>query len=250
VIGTRAFFSFTELRDATLHRPYNDWHQLDHRPENLALDGVAYGERWVRSPDCVADHAPGTLLDPLQYLNMYWFREPVRAAVDEWAELAERSIHWGRRPDVGWANRLLMGFFLTVKGYAHPRVRVSPDVLPLRPNTGVYVTVDEIDEPASAAAETMYREFDEEHIPGALDVGGVAGAWTFTSDATLGTPALPPLPAGLRVHLYFVDGDPLAVAHELASRLPHYAGIARTLYRGPLRAITPWQWDWFEPARR
>jgi hypothetical protein len=178
---------------------------------------------------------------------MYWFRHPADAAVREWAELAERSIHWGRRPDIGWANRLLMGFFLVVKGYAHPRVRVSADVLPRRPNTGVYVTVDDFAEPASAAAEAAFREWDETHIPNALAVPGVAGAWAFASDPALGTPALPPLPPGVRVQLFYLDADPLTTAVGIEKTLPHHPAVSRELYRGPLRSITPWQWDWFEP---
>ena len=43
------FFSFAALDDPgpDHHRRYNEWHQLDHRPENLALPGVAWGDRWA-----------------------------------------------------------------------------------------------------------------------------------------------------------------------------------------------------------
>jgi hypothetical protein len=45
------FFSFAALDGAGLddHRRYNEWHQLDHRPENLALPGVAWGDRRART---------------------------------------------------------------------------------------------------------------------------------------------------------------------------------------------------------
>jgi len=41
----RVFFSFTSLNGGgpADHRTYNEWHLYDHRPENLALDGV----RWA-----------------------------------------------------------------------------------------------------------------------------------------------------------------------------------------------------------
>lgn len=246
MIGSRAFFSFTELRDPSLHRAYNEWHQLDHRPENLALPGVAYGERWVRSPDCPALHATGSPLDGLHYLNMYWFREPVDAAVRAWSELADRSLQWGRRPDLAWANRLLMGFLHAVKGYAAERVLVSPDVLPYRPNTGVFLTVSEVTAPASATAEALHRDYDRAHLPAALGCDGVAGAWTFASDPALATRAIPGLESGTRIHLYFLDGDPLVATHALARVLPMDDERERIVYAGPLRAITPWQWDWFD----
>ena len=44
------FFSFTEITDPAEHRAYNEWHQLDHMPEQLPLDGIAYGQRWVSTP--------------------------------------------------------------------------------------------------------------------------------------------------------------------------------------------------------
>src|SRR3954447_2449949 len=108
----KAFFSFTEIPDGALHGRYNEWHQLDHRPENLRLPGVAWGERWGPSPDCASAStaAADRGLTNLHYLNMYWLRDPVDQSVAEWNELAERSSHWGRRDDVHLANRLLMDF--------------------------------------------------------------------------------------------------------------------------------------------
>jgi hypothetical protein len=41
VFSERVFFSFVELTDPSQHRAYNEWHQLDHRPENLLLPGRA-----------------------------------------------------------------------------------------------------------------------------------------------------------------------------------------------------------------
>ena len=40
------FFSFTEVTDPAEHRAYNEWHQLDHLPEQFPLPGVVYGQRW------------------------------------------------------------------------------------------------------------------------------------------------------------------------------------------------------------
>ena len=33
------FFSFTEITDPAEHHAYNEWHQLDHMPEQFPLDG-------------------------------------------------------------------------------------------------------------------------------------------------------------------------------------------------------------------
>jgi len=52
----------------------------------------------------------------------------------------------------------------------------------------------------------------------------------------------------------FLDGDPLAVSAAVGAR--HESGalgpawdddaVARLQFAGPLEAITPWQWDWFD----
>jgi hypothetical protein len=251
VLGAKAFFSFTEVPDPADHRAYNEWHQLDHRPENLALPGVRWGERWVRSPDCAAvAPEPSAELAALHYVNMYWFAEPVDVSTAAWSELAERSFHWGRRDDVRIARRLLMGFFRPVKGYVNPRVLVSADALPIRPNRGVHVTVARIDEPRAAAAEALFGWYDRVRIPAMLGCRGGAGAWTFAADDTFATAldlaGAGDTPSTLRLTLVYLDDDPLAFTDELAA-LPvdHDTSPETILFAGPLRSITPWDWDWF-----
>ena len=121
MLARKAFFSFTGVTDRSKHREYNEWHQLDHRPENLALPGVVWGERWVHSPDCaaVALHRD-TAVQVTQYINLYWYREPYLQSIKEWQDLAEVAFQWGRRIDVALTTRPLMGFFSVVKGYVNP----------------------------------------------------------------------------------------------------------------------------------
>ena len=54
------FFSFTEITDPAEHRSYNEWHQLDHMPEQYPLAGMAFGQRWVSTPACRVGRAPWT----------------------------------------------------------------------------------------------------------------------------------------------------------------------------------------------
>src|SRR3954452_3808603 len=183
--ANKVFFSLTEVPDRARHRQYNEWHQLDHRPENLLLPGVAWGERWVRSPDCArAGAEPDPTLPNLHSLNMYWFREPVDQSLAEWHELTERSFHWGRRDDVEIAKRLLLEFFRPIKGYVNPRVLVSADALPFRPTRGIHVTITRVDDPRSHGAERLFRWYDRSLVPAILTRPGVAGVWTFGSEST------------------------------------------------------------------
>src|SRR5438046_2893590 len=93
----RAFFSFGELTDPSKHREYNAWHQLDHRPENLALPGLYYGERFVCSPDCAAVRgAVEPSLQNLHYLTYYLLREPVEQSLRAFYDLGAWTAYMGR----------------------------------------------------------------------------------------------------------------------------------------------------------
>ena len=257
MLGAKAFFSFAEVIDAGRHADYNAWHQLDHRPENLALEGVAHGERWVLTPECAA---AGVLADPrlggTHYVNMYWFREPVADSVREWQALAENSFQWGRRPDVAWSRRPLMGFFTPVRGSVSSRALVSAAALPYRPCRGVHVTLWELEAPHAPEAERACRRLERERVPALLEQPGVAGVWTFASDGTTLDPGFradaedttfhPGAGAQgrFRLELAYLDDDPVSVAPGLdASGID---GPLRRLFAAPLRTIVPWEWGWFD----
>src|SRR6185437_4809689 len=112
MLASRAYFSFSEITDPGKHRDHNEWHQLDHRPENLIQKGVAWGDRWVRSPDCAAaSMVVAPAYAAAHYAIMYWFREPLGPTLDEWFGLSERSFQWGRSPQIGWTRRPLRSLF-------------------------------------------------------------------------------------------------------------------------------------------
>ncbi|MEV0971121.1 hypothetical protein [Microtetraspora glauca] len=257
--ATRVFFAFPRLSDPSRHRDYNEWHQLDHRPENLALPGVVHGDRWVRSPDCrTAGTGDGWLRD-VDYMAMYWFAEPAKQSIRQWKELGDTTLQQGRRPDLRWTARPLMGIFQPVRGYVHPRVRISAAALPFRPHTGIQVLVSEVEDAGGPEAEALFDWYDRVRIPRMLELPGVAGVWSFRSEAVTVEGAdgsLKPLSGStIRVTLAYLDADPLGVAAELAAREPGWTAAEpppdlacgeRVLLSGPLRTIQPWQWDWFD----
>ncbi len=258
-----AYFSFAHVTEPSAHRAFNEYHQLDHMPENLALPAVAFGQRWVRSPDC-ASRAPAAdpHLDPVHYVTMYWLRHPTEASRREWLELGTRARFWGRRPDLGLVRRPLIGAFSPVRGTAHPRVKVSAHVLPLRPMRGVHVRVSDLvgDE---LSVERACRWHEDVRVPGLLEVPGVAGIWSFVSESSF--PASTGVRAGqappnegappVRIEVAFLDADPVEVFDEIVEReaasggqgLPDGVPEAEHLrFSSPLRTITPWEWDWFD----
>lgn len=241
MLGALAFVSLAKLVEPADHHSYNEWHQLDHRPENLALPSVAWGERWVRSPDCAGT---GSLAD-FHYLNLYWLRAPVEEARAAFAELAERSLHWGRRDDLRLCTRPMMGWFVPVAGAVAPRVRLSVDALPIRPNRGAHVEIVRFADGRSADAVRWFDWYEGERRPAVLAQPGVTGTFAFADEPSIRTHrdlAATDDPSTTRVHVTYLDADPTTVALD---PLPAGDGVD-VRFSGVVRSISPWAWDWFE----
>src|SRR5215469_1856955 len=83
------FFTFTEVTDPSAHEAYNAWHQLDHMPEQFTIEGISFGQRWVRSPRCrTAEARSASLLEPFHYMTLYLMRD--EDVVPPFFALAER----------------------------------------------------------------------------------------------------------------------------------------------------------------
>jgi hypothetical protein len=248
------FFSFTEVTDPKEHRSYNEWHQLDHLPEQIPLPGVVHGQRWVSTPACRrARVAAAPPLDRVQYLTLYLMSGPE-------APVVERFRNWGERlSELGRFHRHrvshLSGAFLFLKAYAAPRVLISPEAIPYRPCRGLHVTVTEPigrpDAPPDPLLEDYAQWLDRVRLRDLLTVPGVAGVWTFVGRSTRFHDAAD----GRRITVAYLDDDPLAVAERLVEKERTWARQGKTqdwsrairiAYSGPFETITPWQWDWFE----
>jgi hypothetical protein len=223
------FFSFTEITDPGEHHAYNEWHQLDHMPEQFPLPGIAFGQRWVSTPGCRAARAvDGELLAPIHYVTLYLMTEPIDETLRDFMDLGRElhevdRFHQHRRAH-------LSGPFLVDGTAAAPRVLVSAEAVPYRPNRGVYVVVAEGDEPG---VDTPGLD-----IGAALEVPGVAGVWTFRPRDDFAAR----WKTGRRtVTVCWLDGEPLAVAPGLDARLSGAPAFA-----GPFETVVPWQWDWFD----
>jgi len=206
------FFSFTEVTDPSAHEAYNAWHQLDHLPEQFTIEGISFGQRWVRSPHCTAaEAATSERFDPFHYMTLYLLRD--EEVIAPFMELAKR-LH---AADRFFAARraVLSGPFDIVGQWAAPRVAVSAGAVPFRPSHGVYVVV---------GPEVDGRAFVEHP--------GVAGAWQF-ADAT----------RARHLTVAFVDGDLFGAAPALAEVVEGAGGQAE--WAGPLERVDAFRWDWF-----
>jgi hypothetical protein len=208
------FFSFTEVTDPARHRAYNEWHQLDHLPEQFSIDGITFGQRWVCSPPCRdARVAVSPLLEPCHYMTLYLMRDV--GVLPEFAALAERLRAAGRF--FGDRRSHLSGPFVVEGRWAAPWIRISAAAVPFRPATGVYVVVGS--EPLNGAAMVEHE--------------GVAGAWGFV-DAD----------AGRHITVAFLDGDVTDAAATLGR---WYIALGQPCeWAGPLERVDAGCWDWFD----
>ncbi len=159
------FFSFTEITDPSEHRSYNEWHQLDHMPEQYPLPGMAFGQRWVSTPACrAARTVDGPLLAPIHYVTLYLMTEPVEPTLEEFHALGGRLRQLGRFHEHRRAR--LSGPFEVATVAAAPRVAISAEAVPFRPNRGVYLVVEDLPTPdaptgvdAGARISSMFELF-------------------------------------------------------------------------------------------
>jgi hypothetical protein len=229
------FFSFTEITDRSEHRSYNEWHQLDHMPEQFPLPGMAFGQRWVSTPACRAQRAvDGALLAPIHYVTLYLMTEPVDATLEQFHALGGELRRVGRFHE--HRRAWLSGPFELSTIAAAPRVLISAEAVPYRPNRGAYVVVEDLPPGPATAADGRARAV--------LAVPGVAGVWSFVSGEER---RMAWRPGRRRVTVCFLDESPLEVSPSLGAVVGRWRPDAGTIvHAGPVETVVPWQWDWFE----
>jgi hypothetical protein len=240
------FFSFTEITDPSEHRGYNEWHQLDHMPEQYPLRGVAFAQRWVSTPACRAARAVDK--DPLSsvhYMTLYLMTEPLGQTVDEFMDLGRQLYSLGRFHQ--YRRAVVSGAHQWLDAHVAPRVRIAAETVPYRPNRGIYVTVEE---PHRDADTTEYlewmRRWHEHEADRWTAVGGIAGSWSFATSPFLRDSRW--TPGNRRITVHYLDGDPLEVADAVRPLLEDRWRDApvNPIHAGPYETILPFHWDWFD----
>lgn len=243
---TTGFFSFTEITDPAEHRAYNEWHQLDHMPEQLPIPGIVFGQRWVSTPACRAarlvDEEP---VSAAHYMTLYLMADPIDVTLREFMDVGQQLRALGRFHL--HRNAVLVGPHQWLDGHAAPRVLVGAEAVPYRPNRGVYVIVEEpADGVDPEALDVWIRSLRESWVERACAVPGVAGVWQFASSPRLQGPTWS---AGhRRITVCYLDDAPLTVAAALRPlvRERWTSGLVRPVLAGPLETVMPYQWDWFD----
>ncbi len=220
---------------------YLEWHLLDHLPEQYQLDGLRLGQRWASTPACHAARAvESERFAPVDHVTQYLMADPAEQVVDDFLDLGARLRAAGRYP--ARLPSVMLAGFVPELAWAADRVRVSPGVVPFRPNRGAYVVLER---PPDGSDADGYREWlEHEHLPSLVDQPGVAGAWLLAP----GRIRPDRLDAdALELTILYLDGEPAEVGAALAdplhdrwSRWP-----ARPLLAAPFESVRAWEWDRF-----
>ena len=212
-------------------------------PEQFPLPGIVGGTRWVSTPLRRRQRAvPGEALAPVHYVTLYLMTEPVDQTLDDFGALAVKLHKEGRFFDARRA--VLSGPFDVLAAAAAPRVRVSAEAVAFRPNTGVYVVVDEAGPVDRASADWRTAPADDLSM---VELDGVAGVWVFaSSERTAG----PRSERGRhRITVAYLDGDVDGVVDGLGPALARRQSRpdgTTTILAGAFESIAPWRWDWFD----
>ena len=220
------FFSFTEITDPGEHHAYNEWHQLDHMPEQFPLPGIAFGQRWVSTPACRAARAvDGELLAPIHYVTLYLMTEPIDETLRDFMALG-RELHEVDR--FHQHRRAHLSGPVPRRRHRAPR-RVSSS--PPRPSrTGPTAASTSSSPRATSRGRRHWRR--RSRSPASPGSGPSGRASDFAARWKTGRRT---------ITVCWLDGEPLAVAPELD------AGLSGALaFAGPFETVVPWQWDWFD----
>jgi hypothetical protein len=233
-------FSLSGSSETGNDAPYLRWHALDHLPEQYQIPGVLHGQRWVSTPACRAARAAererfGTVNHVVQYL----FGDPVQQALEEFAELGPRLASLGRFPER--LPSVLVGPFHFLEGFASAAALVSPEVVPFRPNRGVYLIVERPADPARA--DPVQLRWQRDHVAALLDVPGVAGLWLFAGSSYYTHPRWDV--GQHRIAACYLDDEPAKVAGLLRPVLAKRWSSApvEPLLAAPFETLAPWQWE-------
>jgi hypothetical protein len=237
------FFSFVEVTDPAAHQAYNEWHQLDHLPEQLPIPGIVHGQRWVMTPACRRAGAVVTApVDRIHYMALYLVAEPVQPTLDHFEEVGHRLGELGRFHRERRSH--LFGAWHLLETWAAPRVLISPEAVPYRPGTGVYVIVEEVVD--AIGLPVWLQGIHRAGVPALGATDGVVGVWSFATTPLYANPRW--VTGGARITVCWLDRDPVTVAGALDGVVRRRWDDApvRPLLSAPMETIAPWAWSWFD----
>ncbi|HKA82676.1 MAG TPA: hypothetical protein VKD21_02360 [Acidimicrobiales bacterium] len=220
-------------------RAYLAWHQLDHMPEQYQLPGIVHGQRWVSNEAChAARSAASGVFEDVHHVVLYLMGDPVEQTLDDFFDLGSRLAHLGRFPrDL---PRRFLGALRLLDARAAPRVLVSAEVVPFRPNRGIYLIAERPADPGRLDRYLRWRQ--GEHLDRLVTTPGVAGAWVFATAARHRRGRY--TDGDFRITVCYLDGDPGEAGSALGPLMEEAWRDAPVtpLLAAPFASLVPWVW--------
>ena len=240
------FFSLSHASTTGDDRPYLEWHQLDHMPEQYQLPGLVLGQRWASTPPCRdARAAEVDSWSDVDHVVCYLMGNPVDETIDDFFTLGRHLAELGRF-SLSLPSQY-RGALRLLETHAAPRALITAEVVPFRPHRGIYLIVEEPTDPSAQDAHLQHRHV--ELVPELVSVPGVAGAWTYATTPAIRRPMF--TKGTYTMTVCYLDDDPASVGHRLAPVLERAweSAPVRPLLAAPFESMMVWDWNRFGPAR-
>jgi hypothetical protein len=242
-----SYFSLARHDETGDDRPYLEWHQYVHMPEKYEIRGIVGAQRWISTSACRAARAfESDGWSSVSHVTSYLMAEPIEETLDGFFRVGSpRMAPPGEvTTELPYLPNQFQLPLKLLETYASPRIGLAPEVLPYRPNRGVYFVLEELLAPESSS------DYPRQAIPDLLAVSGVAGGWVFAS-----IPGLRPrklhTPGHYRATLLYLDEEPAVVGMRLAQPLNRWLDVAPTkiLLAAPFESMTTLDLERFGPGK-
>ena len=238
------FFSLSHRSETGDDRPYLQWHQLDHMPEQYQLPGLILGQRWASTRACRAVRAAEVDgWSQVEHVVCYLMGNPVDETIDEFLTLGRHLAELGRFSST--LPSQYRGGLRLLEAHAAPQALISQAVVPFRPHQGIYLIVEELTD--RSGQDAFLQRMHVEILPELVAVPGVAGVWTFAT-----TPAIRRAmftDGDYRMTVCYLDDHPATVGERLAPLIDRAWASAPVppLLAAPFESMMIWDWDRFGP---
>ncbi|WAX58465.1 hypothetical protein M6B22_06795 [Jatrophihabitans cynanchi] len=194
------------------HRSFLEWHDFDHRPENVGqIPHVFHSGRWIAAPGSLETRefgADSPVTDGGQYLLTYWSSvAPAQLRADMFG-LAGKLRALGRLQPMGRDFRITWREYARpVRGYSDPALGLSEDAVPLVPHVGLVLTVGR----APGDGGEWRNAYDREVLPRLFAGGSIVSALTLSSAAETESECF--------VYLHYTRSDPVEAQRAIAAEM-------------------------------
>jgi hypothetical protein len=171
--------------------------------------------------------------------------EPIEGTLDEFFRVGSPAASSGSASASSPPSlpNLFQAPLELIDRYVAPRLGLPVEVLPFRPNLGIYFVLESWESGRTTPSEATT-------IDGFLEIPGVAGMWTFASSSRIRQRRI--FTSGdFKVTLFYLDAPPEEVGARLAEPLTTLwtRESVEPLLAGPFQSMMTWEWNRFRPGQ-